>query len=57
MIMSRASKILTAKRDGLCWSRLFFGLALLVLSGIFTPAEAQFGNGYSYREEVICLSG
>jgi len=39
------------------WSRLFLGLALLVLSGIFTPAEAQFGNGYSYREEVICLSG
>lgn len=27
-------------------------LALLVLSGIFTTAEAQFGNGYSYRREV-----
>ena len=52
MIMSRTSKILTANRDGLCWSRLLLGLALLVLSGIFTPAEAQFSNGYSYRVEV-----
>jgi hypothetical protein len=39
------------KRSGLRWSRLFPGLTLLVLSGIFTPAEAQFGNGYSYRRE------
>jgi len=34
------------------WSRLFLGLAILVLSGIFTPAEAQYANGYSYRVEV-----
>lgn len=25
---------------------LIFGLALLVVSGIFIPAEAQFSNGY-----------
>jgi len=50
--MSSVSKILTAKRDGLRCSRLFFGLVLLILSGIFTPAEAQFANGYSYRVEV-----
>ncbi|MBW1907190.1 MAG: DUF2341 domain-containing protein, partial [Deltaproteobacteria bacterium] len=52
MIISRASKILTAKRDGLRCSRLFLGLVLLVLSGIFTPAEAAHSNGYSYRVEV-----
>ncbi len=34
------------------WSRLLLGLVLLVVSGIFTPAEAQFSNGYSYRREV-----
>ncbi len=34
------------------WRRLFFGLALLVTSGIFTPAEAAFSNGYSFRREV-----
>ncbi len=34
------------------WSRLFLGLALLVASGIFTPAQAQFGNGYSFQREV-----
>ena len=28
------------------WRRLFLGLVLLVVSGIFTSAEAQFGNGY-----------
>ncbi len=28
------------------------GLVLLVVSGIFTPAEAQFSNGFSYRREV-----
>jgi hypothetical protein len=39
------------KRNGLRWSRLFPALALLVMSGIFTPAEAAFGNGYSYRRE------
>ncbi len=52
MIRSRASKTLTAKRDGLHCSRLFFGFVLLVLGGIFTPAEAQYANGYSYRVEV-----
>ena len=52
MIRSRASKILTAKRDGLRCSRLFFGFVLLVLGGIFTPAEAQAASGYSYRVEV-----
>ena len=34
------------------WRRLFFGFALLVTSGIFTPAEAAFSNGYSFRREV-----
>jgi len=32
--------------------RLILGLMLLMVSGIFTPAEAQFDNGYSYRREV-----
>ncbi len=52
MIRSMALKILNTKRDGLRCSRLFLGLALVVLSGIFTPAEAQYANGYSYRVEV-----
>ncbi len=34
------------------WRRLILGLVLLVVSGIFMPAEAQFSNGYSYRREV-----
>ena len=34
------------------WPRLVVGLALLVASGIFTPVEAQYSNGYSFRREV-----
>jgi len=34
------------------WGRLLPLLVLLAVSGIFTPAEAQFSNGYSFRREV-----
>lgn len=34
------------------WRRPFLGLVLLVASEFFTPAEAQFSNGYSFRRKV-----
>jgi len=57
MIMSSASKILTANRDGLCWSRLLLGLALLVLILLSTAlpalaAETWRDSNYPYRREI-----
>ena len=42
----------TGNDNSRVWGRLLLGLVLLVVSGIFTPAEAQFPNGYDYRREV-----
>ncbi len=42
----------TGNDNSRVWGRLILGLVLLVVSGIFMPAEAAFSNGYSYRRLV-----